>query len=138
VVPGQQPAKDRKEAAVSYSILIVDDSAVVRRTLRSCFEQNTEWTVCGEAVNGQDAIEKAQQLRPDLIILDLSMPVMNGLDAARALKRVSPSVELLMFTSFKYPQLEREAVAAGCTAVIAKSELELLFSSVQRLLPTRG
>jgi DNA-binding NarL/FixJ family response regulator len=119
-----------------YFILIVDDSAVVRRTLRYCFEQNPEWVVCGEAANGREAIEKAHQLRPDLVILDLSMPVMNGLEATRALKAVSPSLPILMFTSFTVAYVEHEAIAAGCTAVIAKSELSLLFSSVRRLLPT--
>jgi DNA-binding NarL/FixJ family response regulator len=90
--------------------------------------------VCGGAADGQEAIEKAQLLKPDLIILVLSMPVMNGLDAARTLKRLNPSIRLLMFTSFKSPNLEKEAMAAGCTAVIEKSDLQQLFSSVHRLL----
>ncbi len=103
---------------MSYSILIVDDSLLVRHTLRACFERSAEWTVCGEAGDGLEAIEKARQLRPDLIILDMSMPGMNGLDVARELKIAMPSVRLLMFTSFKSPTLEREAVAAGCTALV--------------------
>ena len=133
---GQQPAKGRRDC-LAYSILIVDDSAVIRRTLRSCFEQNIAWKVCGEAANGREAIEKAQQLRPDLIVLDLSMPILNGLEAAHELRRISPSVPLLLFTSFKTPNLEQEAVAAGCSAVISKSELPLLLSSIHRLLTPR-
>ncbi len=123
---------------MTYSILIVDDNPVIRRSLRACLVESVDWQVCGEAANGREALEKAQQLRPDLIILDLSMPVMNGLQAARELKRITPTVQLLMFTSFKSPNLEKEAVAAGCTAVIEKSDLQDLFSSVHRLLTTRS
>jgi len=117
-----------------YSILIVDDSPLVRRALRSSFEQHTDWIVCGEAADGREAIEKARQLNPDLIILDLSMPRMDGLAAARELNRIQPNVPLLMFTTFKNPSIEKEAIAAGCADVISKSEVHLLFASIQHLL----
>ena len=117
-----------------YSILIVDDSPVVRRALRSNFEQHKDWIVCGEAADGREAIEKARQLNPNLIILDLSMPRMDGLAAARELNRIQPNVPLLMFTTFKNPSIEREAIAAGCADVISKSEVHLLFRSIQHLL----
>jgi len=119
---------------LSYSILIVDDSAIVRRTLRTSFEQNADWYVCGEAANGREAIDKAQKLRPDLVVLDLSMPLMGGLEAARELKRLNPAVPLLMFTTFKTPTIEKEAISAGCEAVVSKAEVQLLFSSIQRAL----
>src|ERR1700730_17346205 len=118
---GQQPAED-KGPRLSYSILIVDDSSFVRRSLRTCLEQNPDWKVCGEAADGVDAIELSQQLRPDLILLDLSLPGTNGFEVARELKRTSPSVPVLMFTGFKTPSLESEAIAAGCTAVVSQSE----------------
>jgi len=70
---------------MSAQILIVDDSPFLRRSIRFSIEQNTDWQVCGEAENGKVAIEKTKELHPDLIILDLAMPVMNGLDAARHL-----------------------------------------------------
>ena len=117
-----------------FSILIVDDSAVVRRTLRTCFREETDWEVCGEACNGLEAIEKAGHLKPDLIVLDLSMPGMNGLEAARVLKLARPTIPIVMFTSFKETVLEHQALAAGCSAVIGKSELPLLFSNIRRLL----
>jgi len=96
---------------LSFSILIVDDSAQIRRQLRSCLQQNSSWKVCGEAVDGRDAIHKAEELKPDLIVLDLSMPVMNGFEAARKLKEIRPQVPLLMFATFKTTVLEEEAAA---------------------------
>jgi DNA-binding NarL/FixJ family response regulator len=121
---------------VANSILIVDDNAIIRRALRTCFLTNVDWNVCGEAADGREAIEKAQELEPDLIVLDLTMPRMNGLEAARELKRLIPSVHLLMFTSFKTSTLEQQAISAGCAAVISKEELNVLVRSIQRLLGT--
>ena len=72
-------------------VLIVDDNEAIRRTLRYLFKENPEWTICGEATNGRDALEKAHELQPDLVILDFSMPVMNGLETATMLKKTSPT-----------------------------------------------
>jgi DNA-binding NarL/FixJ family response regulator len=116
------------------SILIVDDSPLVRRTLRALLEQQSEWIVYGEAGNGRDGIDKAQQLHPDVIVLDLVMPVLNGIEASRVLKRLMPAIPLLMFTTFTDPYLKKEALAAGVNAVIAKSEGAItLISSIQAL-----
>jgi DNA-binding NarL/FixJ family response regulator len=123
---------------LAYSILIVDDSPVVRHSLRSSLEQYPDWVVCGEAGDGREAIEKCRQLHPDLIILDLSMPVMNGLAAARELNRIQPNVPLLMFTTFKDSNVEKEAIAAGCAGVVSKSEVHLLFRNIQHLLKERS
>jgi chemotaxis response regulator CheB len=68
-----------RESHLPKRILIVDDNPVIRDTLREVLEQESGWEVCGEAANGREGIEKAQQLKPDLIVLDLSMPVMNGI-----------------------------------------------------------
>jgi DNA-binding NarL/FixJ family response regulator len=120
---------------VSKHILIVDDSALLRRIIRETLEQQNGWEVSGEAANGREAIEKAQELRPDLIVLDLAMPVMNGLEAARALKRLLPRVPVLMFTNFDAAPLKREALAAGIRAVVSKSgSLQSLVSAIQGLL----
>lgn len=120
---------------MSRSILLVDDSAVIRRTLRRVFEEHQGWGVCGEAVDGRDAILKAQTLSPDVIILDLSMPVMDGLAAAKELKKLLPGVPLLMFTTFKTAHLEREAEAAGITAVISKNDpVDRLVSGIEQVL----
>jgi DNA-binding NarL/FixJ family response regulator len=125
----------RQGGHVSKHILIVDDSALIRRIIRETLEQQNGWEVSGEAANGREAIEKAQELRPDLIVLDLAMPVMNGLEAARALKRLLPRVPVLMFTNFDAAPLKREALAAGIRAVVSKSgSLESLVSAIQGLL----
>ena len=115
-------------------ILIVDDSPLVRRCLRDLLEQQCDWTVCGEAENGQDGIDKALQLHPDLILLDLIMPVMNGVEAARELKQLMPATPLLMFTTYTDSHLTREALAVGVDAVAAKSDgAEALVSDIRQL-----
>ena len=77
---------------MAKTILIVDDNAYIRLALCGLFKRESDFEVCGEAENGKEAIAEALELRPDLIVLDLSMPVMNGLDAARELKRLMPTV----------------------------------------------
>ena len=114
-------------------ILIVDDNSLVRDLVRTCFESEPGWHVCGEAGNGKDAIEKAQGVQPNLIVLDLSMPVMNGLEAAKVLSNQMPSVPLIMYTSFQTHHLEQEALAAGISRVIVKSEPMDLIACVRSL-----
>jgi DNA-binding NarL/FixJ family response regulator len=115
-------------------ILIVDDSAVIREVLRELLELQNGWEVCGEAANGREGIEKAQLLRPDVIVLDLSMPVMNGIEAARELTRLLPSVPLVMWTDFETASLTQKARSAGVRTVVSKSESEVLVSSIQAML----
>lgn len=115
-------------------ILIVDDSPVFRKLLRKALEIEAGWQVCGEAVNGKEGIELAQRTLPDLIVLDLSMPVMNGLEAARVLGQQMPQVPVIMFTSFCTPSIEREMLAAGVTKVVSKTgPLSDLLESVRCL-----
>ena len=100
--------------------MIVDDHAVIRRMLRVAFE--AEDLEVSDAMDGAEGVRKAQELKPSLIILDLSMPVMNGLEAARALKLLMPHVPLLMFTNNAGAAIEREARSAGIFAVVSKSD----------------
>ncbi len=100
----------------------MDDSSVVRRILNQLFTGNGEFHVCGEAENGREAVERAKQLRPDLIVTDLSMPVMNGLEATRLLKQLMPAVPIIIFTNHSDSFIGKEAMLAGASAVISKSE----------------
>ena len=108
--------------ATSKSVLIVDDSAYVRKALCQLFRDEPDFEVKGEAENGRVAIEKARELRPDLIVLDLAMPVMNGLDAARVLKRLMPAVPLIMYSAFGDRLAEHQAELIGISEVVSKSE----------------
>lgn len=108
--------------------MIVDDHPVIRRMLRAVFE--AEDLEVSDAANGAEGVRKAQDVKPSLIILDLSMPVMNGLEAARALRLLMPHVPLLMFTNNPGGVLEKEARSAGISAVVSKSDSD----SPQQLL----
>ena len=101
-------------------VMLVDDSAEIRRAVRPLFDSHPKFQVVGEAEHGCEAIEKAASLRPDLIILDLSMPVMNGLEAAPLLIKLLPRVWLILFTSYELPELELLSRAAGIHAVVPK------------------
>lgn len=114
-------------------VLIVDDSAAIRNALREMFEREG-WNVCGEASDGQEAIGKAQALTPDVIVLDLSMPVMNGLTAASVLKNLVPSSRLILFTSFADLVPPDKLERAGFSASVSKDEVGKLMSTVQRPL----
>jgi len=102
-------------------ILIADDSSLVRKLLRKCLEEEPGWQICAEAGSGKAAIETAQQVHPDLIILDLSMPALNGLATAKILRKLMPALPLIMYTAFQTEPLEREALAAGVSSVVPKS-----------------
>ena len=104
------------------SVLIADDNAFVRQRVGEMFRRESDFEVCGEADNGRKAIERAQELHPDLILLDLSMPVMNGLEAARALKRVMPDVPIVMFSAYADSFTEKEARSAGVSVLVSKLE----------------
>jgi two-component system chemotaxis response regulator CheY len=116
-------------------ILIVDDSPVIRRALRTLFERQGEWVVCGEAPNGRDGIDQALKLQPDLVVIDLIMPVMNGIEATRSLKRLMPAIPLVMFTTFADSFLAKEALTAGVDALVPKSEgTTTLIHSIKKLM----
>jgi DNA-binding NarL/FixJ family response regulator len=115
-------------------VLVVEDNAVVRQALCRLFRSEVDFDVCGDAENGQDAIEKAQALHPDLIVMDLSMPVMNGIDAARTLKTLMPIVPIIIFSEYSDVFSEDEARSAGISALVAKSEHASVLISKARAL----
>jgi DNA-binding NarL/FixJ family response regulator len=101
------------------TVLIVDDHESIRRNLRLHME-SAGFTVCGEATDGLDAIEKAQALNPSVIILDLAMPEMNGLEAAAALKYIVPNARQILLTAHASREVELAAYSAGICAVFSK------------------
>ena len=103
-------------------ILLADDHDVVRRGLRDLLTQNESWQVCGEATTGYQAVEMAISLRPNIAILDLTMPQLNGLEATRRIKKAVPAVEILIFTMHESERLIREVLAAGARGYLLKSD----------------
>lgn len=91
------------------------------------------WSVCGEASNGQEAIDKALEFRPDIVILDLSMPLMNGLTAGRILKRIMPEIHLILFSSFDHLLSTEDLRCAGFSASIPKGDAGKLVNTAQTL-----
>jgi NarL family two-component system response regulator YdfI len=106
---------------MSHTILIVDDSPVIRSSLRSCIAQNSDWEVCGDAENGKVALDLVQRLHPEVVLLDLSMPVMNGFDAARQIREIAPCTHIVLFTLHASPQVMEEARKLGVHDVVSKS-----------------
>jgi DNA-binding NarL/FixJ family response regulator len=102
---------------MSARILLADDNPAIRHSLRTLLSKQADWTICGEAENGK----MAERLAPDLVILDLSMPVINGLDAARRIKKTSPDIQIVLFTMHEFPQLREEAQKVGVNELVAKT-----------------
>ena len=113
-------------------VLIVDDQASVRRATRRFFEDQ-DFVVCGEAINGNDGLEKARSLRPDLIIMDLAMPGMNGLEAARELRALQVQTPIILFTMYQ-DAINPKGVFSVVNAVVSKTDLEELRRQVTVLL----
>jgi DNA-binding NarL/FixJ family response regulator len=103
-------------------ILIADDHEVVRQGLRRLLEEQPQWSVCGEAVNGRQAVSMCQETTPDVAVLDVSMPELNGLEATRQIRKVSPATEILVFTMHQSEQLVRDMLAAGARGYLLKSD----------------
>jgi DNA-binding NarL/FixJ family response regulator len=103
-------------------ILIADDHALVRQGLRSVLEAQTGWTVCGEAQDGREAVKLGLKLRPDIFLLDVTMPNLNGLDATRQICRALPGTPILILTMHESEELCAEAVQAGASGCVLKSD----------------
>jgi two-component system, chemotaxis family, chemotaxis protein CheY len=119
---------------MAKTVLIVDDNRYIRQALCEQFKRESDFEVCGEAENGKEAIAKARELHPDLIVLDLSMPVMNGLDAARELKQLMPTVPLIMYSAFGDTFMEQQARLIGISELVSKSQPAAILVSKARSL----
>ena len=115
-------------------ILIADDHEVARRGIRSLLEDHDGWEVCGEAKDGREAVDFATQLQPDILLLDIGMPNLNGLDAARQILAASPDARILILTIHDAEQVVREVLAAGARGFVLKSDAGRdLISAVEAL-----
>jgi DNA-binding NarL/FixJ family response regulator len=119
-------------------ILIADDHYLIRLGLRSLIASHEGWEVCGEAVDGREAIEKCRQLQPDLLILDICMPKLNGVDAARQILRSKPNQRILIVTDVDSEEVIRECLEAGVRGWVWKSDgASDLISAVEELQDRR-
>lgn len=105
-------------------ILIVDDHVFIRRGVTGILEDFPEWDVCGEADNGQDAIRLTNELKPDIVLLDVSMPGMTGLEAARVIRESDKQVKLILLTLHDSPELIRAAFQVGVNGYLLKTDAE--------------
>jgi len=103
-------------------ILIADDHEVARRGIRALLESHPGWEICGEAADGREAVSCAQRLKPDLVLLDIAMPSLNGLDATRQILAAAPDTRVLILTMHDSEQVVREVLAVGARGFLLKSD----------------
>ncbi len=116
-------------------IFIADDREFVRTTLRKVIRRADEsWDICGEAADGREAIERAVELSPDLIILDVAMPMLDGIGAAKEIRKRLPEVPILIYTFMSFGHLEVMAKQAGAQAVVQKGDLHALIAEIRKAL----
>ncbi|HEX3544153.1 MAG TPA: response regulator transcription factor [Candidatus Acidoferrum sp.] len=116
-------------------ILIADDHVMMRRGLRTAIEPHPGWILCGEATTGLEALEQTKLLKPDLVILDVSMPILNGLEVAHRISATMPEVKILLFTMHNSPQFAKDVSKSGAHGYVCKaSGEELLTQAMETVL----
>jgi DNA-binding NarL/FixJ family response regulator len=118
---------------MALRVLIVDDSETVRRITRTIL-RSQKWSVCGEADDGLSGVQKFQELKPDVVLLDLSMPDISGIEAAKLMSAADPTVPLILFTILEIAEIEEEARQAGIHAIVPKNEPWNLIPSIEGLV----
>jgi DNA-binding NarL/FixJ family response regulator len=118
---------------VGLRILIVDDEKAVRAALGRLLATRKEWQVVGEAADGAQAIGMARELQPDIVIMDITMPEMNGLEATPEIKRALPAAEVLIFTQHDSTQMVQQAQSAGASGYLLKSQAHWLVRAVEMM-----
>jgi CheY-like chemotaxis protein len=118
------------------TILVADDNPLIRKMLCRMFETEENYDLCAEATNGAEAVRLARECRPDLVILDLTMPVMNGFDAAREIKKLLPDVSIILFTMHaQYLEDHLLGENPAIDHIVAKDQSPTLMSHVRELVP---
>ena len=112
-------------------ILVADDNEVVRHGLKQLLSQHAGWEICGEAVDGQEAVEKARRLSPDIVVLDFAMPVLNGIEAARQIRQSQPNTRFVLCSMYMDSQLASLAQKVGITSLLFKSNVGQILKGVQ-------
>jgi DNA-binding NarL/FixJ family response regulator len=113
-------------------ILIADDHPAVRTSIRSLLQSHVDWAVCGEASDGLDAVQKAKQLKPDVVLLDWTMPIMNGIQAVPLIRKEVPDSEILIVTQHESPEINRLVAEAGAQGYVPKSQVSsALFPAIE-------
>jgi DNA-binding NarL/FixJ family response regulator len=123
------------QGQLHHRILVVDDHPSFRRMLRMFLEKNSQWEVCGEASDGWEAVKRTTELRPDIILMDLHMPRLNGLEATRQIHRLLPSTRILILTLHDNSILPRIAQESGAQGYVLKSES---FDILNRAIESMG
>jgi DNA-binding NarL/FixJ family response regulator len=119
-------------------VLIVDDHAFIRRGVQAILQGSPEWELCGEADNGNDAIRMARETMPDVIVMDVSMPGLNGVEATRAIRKENPNVKIVLLTLHESMELVRTAFQAGVNGYLLKTDAEQDLVRALRAVLGRG
>jgi len=109
-------------ATTTARVLLVDDHEIIRRGMRSILEARKDWKIVGEATTGREAVQKVEELKPDVVVMDISMPELNGLEAVRQILRLAPRTEVLVLTMHESEDLVREVLEAGARGYLLKSD----------------
>jgi DNA-binding NarL/FixJ family response regulator len=132
-------SEPKNKGTAVLRILVADDHDIIRRGLKQLLTAHPGWSVCGEAKTGREAVTLADQLKPEIVVMDISMPELNGLEAARRIRKALPKTEIVILTLHFSDQLVREIVEAGVRAYIMKSDADRdLVSAVEALASHRS